>query len=326
MNTIDFDCKGTRNQVSSKTVPIYLYPAKSGHSQEVQDVFGRIMTDLYSHQPYELKEMTGADLEVINNARKREFFELYRPSNYDPALNDIQLDLLPRVVSSLELTQDDSIVDLGSATGRLVIACKMLSDCASGLGVELSPSRTSAASTALERIPFLLLSDSSSLTSSSAAQIASALQSGHTRFVCGDICDPSVISPATVYFFGTGRVGRKELIPRVLSAICAANKHSSLKSVRVVCAGFTLPSKDFPGVKNVYGIAFKTNNILSSAEEVTPVEEDSEVPIRYSENMRKYSKFYDHCYGDTMGPRVLIIASIDLDILSDSLKIERKGE
>lgn len=320
MNTIDFDCKGTRNQISTKSIPIFLHPEKSSHTQEITEVFRKTMTELYSHQPYELKEMSGPDLHEVNSARKREFFELYRPSNYDPALNDIQLDLLPRVVDSLQMRSEDSIVDLGSSTGRLILATRMLSECASGVGVELSPSRTSAAIAALERVPSILAqSSASAATSSSALRIASSLSSGHTSFLCGDICDAEVIRPANVYFFGTGRVGRKELIPRVISAICAVNSKSEFRSVRIICAGFTLPSKTLPGVKNEYGLAFKTSHKANSGEEVCPYEVDSPVPKQFSENMRKYSKFYEHCYGDTMGPRVLIVSSLDLDVLSPTL-------
>jgi hypothetical protein len=301
--------------VISKEIPIYLAPFEAlDENKDDNDVFGSLMNSLYSHHPYELKDLSGEELESVNVARKREFFELYRPSNYDPALNDIQLQLLPRVVKSLELSVIDKFVDLGSATGRLVIASRILTDCPSGVGVELSPSRTAA----VERIPSLLASSAISM-SSGAAKIIDRLSDGHTTFICGDICDHDVVPSGSIYFFGTGRVGRKSMIPRVLSAIVRANADSKIRQVRIVSAGFTLTGR-FPGIEMLYGIAFKTESTPTSDEDaVCAVDENTPVPTRMGENMRKYSKFYETCYGDTMGPRVLVVSAIDLDVLDKSI-------
>jgi len=76
------------------------------------------MLDLYAHFPYNFKDLKDPDiLENINKARKEEYFNLYSPLQYDPACNDIQLHLLPKVISAMQLSADDILVDLGSSAG-----------------------------------------------------------------------------------------------------------------------------------------------------------------------------------------------------------------
>lgn len=158
-NTIDFDSKITRMSIKSRELVIHLLSMDSSSNSYGKSViysdltgptssFKEVMRSLYHHFPYEFGgghqdkiKVTKADDMILIKARQTEFFELYSPYLYDPALNDIQLDLLPRVIDSLGLTSSDIFIDLGSSTGRLVVAARLLSDCKNCIGIELSPSR-----------------------------------------------------------------------------------------------------------------------------------------------------------------------------------------
>lgn len=286
-------------------------------------------------------------------------------NRYDPALNDIQLDLLPRVVSCLSLSSEDILCDFGSSTGRLIMASRLLTTCSECIGVELSPSRTNIALLAAECLK--TITAVSECEQPGDAYTMRGLESSNrykVTFKCGDICLPAADTIGTVYFLGIGRSGRKRLLPLILKCLCQTHAESTVKRVKVFCPGFTLPL--MKGVTLLYGVTFPTTSTSSSSspkrserecgvrtqeeddtgeaaadgregEEVTVspsegegkltqtrifdyMEETSTLPGPH-ENLRVYSKFYEPFYGDTMGPRVLMVFEIDLVLLSASLAI-----
>ena len=54
--------------------------------------------------------------------------------------------------------------------------------------------------------------------------------------------------------------------------------------------------------------------------------EEVVVPEEAAYNLRVYSKFYEPCYGDTMGPRVLVVFALDTEILMESLSLFSQGK
>lgn len=285
--TVDFDGRRTRKQMLTGQMPVELM----GTTRDC-DEWVNVMKNTYDHV---------RSIMALDEAKRVEYEELFAPKNYDPARNDLQHVLLPRVVESLQLTAQDVFCDLGSSTGALVLAVRMLSPCRRAIGVELSPSRTSCASAALERL--------------SALPEGSTLLDGQTSFLCGDISDASLIPAATTYFFGTGSGGRKQLIPKVIAAICTVNKSSTFRSVRVICAGFALPCVE--GIEIRYGVAFEAHDAhltkKARGAKLYKFDETDEPPLEASEPLRDYGKFYESFYGETVGPRVLVFCTIDLD-------------
>ena len=315
VRTIDCDSRQTRRLLLQQSIPIYCIPQSEGNF----DAFSQVLKECYEHLPYDFKELSSTEKQMMENTRREEFFELYKPSEYDPALNDIQLDLLPRVISSFMLQQSDTLVDLGSSTGRLIMASRLLTNCENCVGVELSPSRTHASVVAANRLQKIDGYTASSSSSNISSQLEGFISKkiDNLSFQCGDITSPQKIAVGNVYFLGTGRSGRKQLIPKVLRSIVDAHVilGSPVCKARVICAGFTLPQ--LKGIKPICGVTFPTS--ISLDKDVFGMFDDNSREPVANDELGKYSKFYEPCYGDTMGPRVLIHFEIDLEQLSSSL-------
>ena len=126
LTTIDFDSKHTRRLTQKKLIPIYKF--KCNYIPSFLDNFKETMEIIYNHFPYNYREIKDTDIfKNIKSSKRDEYFDLYVPSTYDPACNDIQIRLLPQVFSSLNLSQDDKFVDLGSSAGLYSLKSILLS-------------------------------------------------------------------------------------------------------------------------------------------------------------------------------------------------------
>lgn len=347
LNTIDADSKRTRRDILSTSLPLHVSlphtentvsplnrieasaPAVTTRSNSsycssnngISEWFVQRMFQMYSHFPPTYADGTNgkaSEFEALSEVRRDEFFQLYK-GRYDSSLNDIQVELLPRVIHSLRLTTSDVLVDLGASTGRLLVATRLLRpDVKHCIGVELSPSRTEIGIIAAGNIVSAELESSPSLSSSSSIEL-----------VCGDICEAQSLSQVgTVYFMGIGRSGRKQLIPKILQAICMMHADSDVRMVRFVCAGHTVERLD--GVRFIGGITFATKELQASYDPEDVDECNGFTRYGYAQNtvdqpgphedIRHYSKFYETLYGENMGPRVLMEFELDLDVLTEHFK------
>ena len=268
--------------------------------------------------PYTLKDLDEGEKAEIKSVRKNEYFELYSPNEYDPALCDIQLSLLPRVINTFQLSGDDTFVDLGSSTGRLVVATKLYSNCRQSMGIELSPSRSQIALDIAKKIKGTMNLHS----------FGDNFDVNGVSFFCGDFTDPDVITKAgDCYFLGPGKLHRKNVIKKVLYCLCQVHQKDHKRHAKIVCAGFTLPKID--GIRCTHGITFP-RDIKETTE---PSEKNvygclqqphsSLRPMTLSEssmsNSIKDYDFYTPMYGMENGPRCLFYFDCDFHTLQQVL-------
>ena len=95
---------------------------------------------------------------------KDEYFGIFQPRGYDIAGLELEPRSIAMLLSLLRLSPADRFLDLGSASGRLVLATALLTPVGHAAGVELSPSRTADAQQALARLsaPTLVLTSMTS--------------------------------------------------------------------------------------------------------------------------------------------------------------------
>ena len=197
------------------------------------------------------------------------------------------------------------------------MAARLLSNCKNCMGIELSPSRTQAAIEAKVCLERMILDNTFNLI----LPENSWEYINKSEFLCGDICNASILNEGTVYFCGMGKIGRKELLPKLLKALCEKHKNSDIQQFRMICVGFTLPRLD--GIQLINGVTFpsESNNFDQYLEDEVY---DSSVLIDVSPSssgdLGRFSKFYESCYGDSMGPRVLFSFDVDVNILSSNLE------
>ena len=349
VNTIDVDSKQTRRDILNTSLPLNVslkqtdistssssgsegtsastsygdFTSTSNGSSSssgncCSELFIQRMLEVYSHFPPTYADGTNgkaSEFEALSETRREEFFQLYK-GRYDSALNDIQVELLPRVVLSLRLSSTDVLVDLGASTGRLLVATRLLrSDVKHCIGVELSPSRTEIGIIAAKNLASFELGSPSSSS---------------IELICGDICEPQSLSQVgTVYFMGIGRSGRKLHIPKILRAICIMHVDSNIRMVRFICAGHTVERLD--GIRFIGGTTFATEDLQASYDPEDVDKCNGFLRYGYAQNncdepgphedIRHYSKFYETLYGENMGPRVLMEFELDLDVLTEHFKL-----
>jgi SAM-dependent methyltransferase len=228
-----------------------------------------------------------------------EYNTLFLPQAYHAAPNNIRLDLLPRVVSALNLQPDDCLVDLGCATGRLALACALIAPHQLQqrfIGVDLSPSRVACAQASLNQLnsmhPDLHLSS-------------------RICFIQGDV---SNTTPAgSIYFFGIKlpRISRDafELMTKTISSVRAVHANAGFPfgaQCRVVCAGFSLPHT-IPGVRFVQACTFPVSAHHNFSE--TSQDEPS-------------LDWFESFYGDARGSRLLLMFEVQLDCPTESIELQ----
>ena len=324
LNTIDFDSKATRRAVESREIPIYITPLIHHEKQSRAD---EILEYLYGEVPFTLKDLDEGKKAEIKSTRKEEYFTLYSPNEYDPALCDIQFSLLPSVIDSLNLRKDDVFVDLGSSSGRLVMAAKLYSNCKQSVGIELSPSRSKIARDTVKKYKALM---------KSFFNLEHDIDGGDVSFFCGDFTDPNVVSKAgDCYFLGPGKLYRKTVVQKVLSCLCKVHRKQHKRQANIVCAGFTLPRID--GIRCTHGVTFPRNanevikptrdNIYGCFQEpkLSSLQSQSLHSVKsssvtssapksvssMSSSIRDYD-FYVPMYGMDNGPRCLFYFDCDL--------------
>lgn len=172
-------------------------------------------------------EHTGTDV-----TQTREYFEHFKSRGYNMGGCELTERSAVQLLSLLQLSSSDRFVDLGSATGRLVLAAAALTP-ARALGVELSPSRHERASTALGRL-------------------ADPAARGRVTLQRGDLVDARLGDATVVWCAVRPLSGRKlgtELVARVRAALPAG------VPARLFLAGFALPGSADAELRAAYVFA-----------------------------------------------------------------------
>ncbi len=272
--------------------------ASSQHSMQAVDTLESLFDDIYREDDVDQVENCSDGSLVSSAAASRnaavglEYRTLFAPRHYDPGQCDVRTPLLPRVVRSLDLCASDSFVDLGSAAGRLALACALLPALVAGggggglvrpsriAGVEISPTRVACARRALHRLPHACAARGIPWVSPLSLHIAPppsvsprAHVDAHDRpisdtslddsisFALGDVGD--VVPVGSVYFFGVklphDAAHAIALIERSVAAIRRAHRAAAYPlgaQCRVVCAGFALPDSLLGAARLVHATCF----------------------------------------------------------------------
>jgi hypothetical protein len=269
--------------------------ASSQHSMQAVDTLESLFDDIYREDDDDRVENCSDGSLVSSAAASRnaavglEYRTLFAPRHYDPGQCDVRTPLLPRVVRSLDLCASDSFVDLGSAAGRLALACALLPALVAGggggglvrpsriAGVEMSPTRVTCARRALHRLPHACAArgipwasplslhiappPSVSQADAQVRPISDAAPDDSISFALGDVGD--AVPVGSVYFFGVklphDAAHAIALIERSVAAIRRAHRAVAYPlgaQCRVVCAGFALPDSLLGAARLVHATCF----------------------------------------------------------------------